>query len=58
MATQFLQTPQSIAIKGRIKTGSSNKLCKRCSRNATRINPKAVPLHPNCRCQVIRGSKI
>ena len=45
------QSPLSQAINAKIKIGSSDKVCKACSRNAIRRNPKAVPLHPNCRCQ-------
>jgi hypothetical protein len=43
-------SPLQQAIMGKIKTGSSDKVCMRCKRNAIRKNPKTPPLHPNCRC--------
>ena len=58
MASISFQSPQSIAIQGRIKTAGGPKTCKRCARNAIRRNPQQVPLHPNCRCKEARKTTL
>ena len=53
MLKQTFQSPQSYAIQAKIKTAGGPKECEACRKNAMRRHPKAVPLHPNCRCSEV-----